>query len=354
MMSTFDYGNARLRARFPNLLMKEMLEEMTRADNLDGFLSLLIKSSYKSSIEKALTYSSGIQIVHTIIELETEKFFKDYQNFYTDSAWEQIGLIFSHNDLQNIHTVVRGILGGVPHREIQELLNRSGMIPMQTLQELSRSRNFNDLISKMTAFRLPYTDVLLKNQTNLQTMQGAQIELLLEKEFYENILNVKRHILNHSTLLKEYFDMNADLENIICALRIVKNPDMITRNELNLKECFLNAGTFNRTLFLSTVNEKEIEKAIGHFKGSIYFPSLQEGLQAYKQTGLLMEFEERLRKQLLEWASRYPFKDPIDIGVPIGYMVRKQNEMQNLWWIAKGIQLGFDSADIIEHLEILQ
>jgi vacuolar-type H+-ATPase subunit C/Vma6 len=80
---------------------------------------------------------------------------------------------------------------------------------------------------------------------------------------------------------------------------------------------------------------------------------LQEGLQAFNQTGLLTDFEEKLRKLLLERASRYPFDDPIGIGVPIGYMVRKQNEMQNLWWIAKGIQLGFDSVDIIEHLEIL-
>ncbi len=73
----------------------------------------------------------------------------------------------------------------------------------------------------------------------------------------------------------------------------------------------------------------------------------------YQKTGLLAEFEERLRKLLLEWESRYAFRDPIDMG-PISYLVRKQNEMQNLWWIAKGIQLGFDSVDIIEHLEILQ
>jgi vacuolar-type H+-ATPase subunit C/Vma6 len=43
-MSTFDYGNTRLRARLSRLLAKETLEELTRADNMDGFLSLLIKN----------------------------------------------------------------------------------------------------------------------------------------------------------------------------------------------------------------------------------------------------------------------------------------------------------------------
>lgn len=353
-MSTFDYGNTRLRARFPQLIRKEMLEEMTRADNLDGYLSLLIKSSYKPSIEKALTVSSGIQAVHNIIEFEMEKLFLDYRNFYHESSWNLIGLIFSHNDLQNLHTIVRGVLGSVPYREIQELLNRSGTVPMHILQELARSRNLSDLISKMIAFHLPYTDALLKNQTSLFTMQGAQIELLLEKEFYERYLSRKKHILNRNKLLKEYFDMNADRENIICALRIVQNPDMLIRNGLAIKECFLQAGSFERAFLISVASESDISRAVSHFTRSRYFASLQDGLLAYGKSGLLAEFEERLRKQLLAWASRYALKDPIGIGVPIGYMVRKQNEMQNLWWIAKGIQLGFDSVDIIEHLEILQ
>ena len=352
-MSTFDYGNTRLRARFSHLLMKEMLEEMTRADNLDGFLSLLIKSSYKASVEKALTYSSGIQVIHTLLEIESEKLFRDYQNFYTDSAWNQIGLIFSYRDLQNIYTVVRGILGKVPHLEIQDLLTRSGRIPFRILRDLSMSRNFSDLVSKMIAFQIPYTDVLLRNQTILPTLQGAQIELMLEKVFYENILGENKSILNQSKILKEYFDMHADQENIICALRIVRDPEIITRNGINPRECFLNAGTISRSQLLFALNEKEFEKVIMHFNGSVYFSCLQEGLQAFNQTGLLTDFEEKLRKLLLERASRYPFDDPIGIGVPIGYMVRKQNEMQNLWWIAKGIQLGFDSVDIIEHLEIL-
>ncbi|NMC30382.1 MAG: V-type ATPase subunit [Pelolinea sp.] len=354
MMSTFDYGNTRLRARFPQLLMKEMLEEMTRAENLDGFLSLLIKSSYKASIEKALTYSGGIQAVHAIVELEVEKLYKDYRTFYTDSTWDQIELLFAYNDLKNLHTIVRGILGGVSYREIQELLDRSGTIAIRTLQELARCKNVNELVMKMTAFHLPFADALLKNQTALFSMQGVQIELLLEKEFYENYLRSKKNILHRSKLLKEYFDMNADRENIICVLRMIHYRDMIIHNELNMKDCILNAGTVSQNMLFSAANEPDIVRAIHHFEGSRYFPSLQEGFRAYQKTGLLAEFEERLRKLLLEWESRYAFRDPIDIGVPISYLVRKQNEMQNLWWIAKGIQLGFDSVDIIEHLEILQ
>ena len=352
-MATFDYGNTRLRARLSRLLTKEMLEEMTRADNLDGFLSLLIKSAYKPSIEKALTYSSGMQTVQTFLQLESEKLFTDFKNFYSESTWEQVSLMFSFQDLQNIYTIVRGVLGNVPSMEIEDLLSHSGTIPFPVLRELSTAKTISYLMSKMVAYHLPYTDVLLKNQASLFNLQGAQIELLLQKTFYEQVLQEKRSILSHSELLSEYFAMHADQENIICALRVVNNPEIVSSNDLDIKECFIDAGTLTKAMLISIANETEMEKAVERFSTTMYKPCLNEGLQEYKRTGLLTEFEEKLRKVLLKRASQYPFEDPIGVGVPIGYLVRKTSEMQNLWWIAKGIRLGFDSADIIEHLEVL-
>ncbi|HAF60862.1 MAG TPA: hypothetical protein DCK95_00870 [Anaerolineaceae bacterium] len=352
-MSTFDYGNTRLRARLSRLLTKEMLEEMTRTDNIDGFLSSLIKSPYKISIEKALTVSSGIQSVETFLETETENLFRDFGSFYEDSAWEQVRLLFAFHDFLNIHTIVRGVLGNVPKREIQDLLTRSGKIPFRILRDLSMSPGFSALISKMVAFHIPYTDVLLKNQTILPSLQGAQIELLLEKVFYDEVFKENSLYLNQSSFLKEYFSMHVDQDNIVCALRIIKNPEMISSKNIDIKECFIEYGTISKSMFISVTAEKDIGKAVNRFSGTPYYNCLQEGLQEYQQTGLLTEFEERLRKMLLKRASQYPFEDPIGVGVPIGYFVRKTNEMQNIWWIAKGIQLGFDSVDIIEHLEVL-
>ena len=352
-MSTFDYGNTRLRARLSQLLTKETLEELTRAENIDGFLSLLIKTTYKPSIEKALTYSSGIRTVHTFLEHESEKLFIDYRKFYTDSAWKKIGLIFSYRDLQNIHTIVRGVLGNVAQPEIQNLLTRSGEIPYNILRDLSTSRNFNELLSKMVTFHIPYTDVLIKNQTQLPSLSGAQIELMLEQAFYQKVIEENEKILDQTPLLKEYFAIHADQENIMFALRIVKNPEIVTANKLNVKDCLINGGYISKSIFIAASEKKDMEKAVEKFNGTIYYNYLQAGLTEYGSTGLLTEFEEKLKKILLERAREYQVQDPIGVGIPFGYIIRKTNEMQNLLWIAKGIQLGFDSADIIEHLEVL-
>jgi len=352
-MSTFDYGNTRLRARISHLLSKEMLEELTRVENIDGFLSLLIKTTYKPSIEKALTYSAGIRTVHIFLEHESEKLLADYRKFYTDSSWDQIGLIFSYRDLQNIHTIVRGVLGNVEPAEIQNLLTHSGEISFNVLRELSRSRNLSDLISKMVTFHIPYADVLLKNQASLPSLQGTQIELLLKKAFYQQLFKEKKKILDRIPLLKEYFAVHADQENIMCALRIAKNPAILDATNMDRKDCFVEGGFISRSTLIAISKEKDLENAIERLNGTEYSPYLRNALADFNHTGLLTEFEEKLQKMLLEKAVKYPFRDPIGVGVPFGYLIRKTNEMQNLWWIAKGIQLGFDSADIIEHLEVI-
>jgi vacuolar-type H+-ATPase subunit C/Vma6 len=46
----------------------------------------------------------------------------------------------------------------------------------------------------------------------------------------------------------------------------------------------------------------------------------------------------------LNWMSQWITKDPLGIGVFLGYLALKVNEVANLHWIARGISLGFGPA----------
>ena len=352
-MSTFDYGNTRLRARISRLMTREMLEELTRATNIDGFLSLLVKSPYRTSIERALTTTCGIQTVQAFLADESEKILLDFQRFYADAEWEQIALLFAFRDMQNIFTVVRGVLGSVDESEIQRLFVRSGKIPYRTLRTLSSSKNLDILLTKMVTYKIPFTEVLVKNQKTLHLLQGAQLELLLEKAFYAGLRTEQAALLNQNKYLREYFEMYADQSNILCALRIIKDPEILALHDMDPRECYVDFGSISFHVFKSIIQETDFEKALTHLSGNVFHACLQKALTEYQVSGMLTEFEERMRKLRLKRASQFPKEDPIGIGVPIGYLVRKVNELQNLWWIAKGIQLGFDAAEVIDHLEVM-
>jgi vacuolar-type H+-ATPase subunit C/Vma6 len=65
----------------------------------------------------------------------------------------------------------------------------------------------------------------------------------------------------------------------------------------------------------------------------------------------LSEFEKQLRHSRLEWMSRLISKDPLGIGVVLGYLALKIAEVNNIRWIAQGINLGLKPSAIRAELE---
>jgi vacuolar-type H+-ATPase subunit C/Vma6 len=67
----------------------------------------------------------------------------------------------------------------------------------------------------------------------------------------------------------------------------------------------------------------------------------------------LSDLEKRIRYFRLTWLSQQIARDPLGIGVVLGYFSEKVNEIGNLRWIAQGINLGLDSNAIRSELVLL-
>jgi vacuolar-type H+-ATPase subunit C/Vma6 len=97
--------------------------------------------------------------------------------------------------------------------------------------------------------------------------------------------------------------------------------------------------------------QDSLDAAVELLAGTRFELCLRDGLQAYKQTGRLSEFEIHLRRLRLSWLSKWIFKDPLGIGVFLGYLALKINEISNLRWITHGIHLGLGTGEIKAGLE---
>jgi len=56
---------------------------------------------------------------------------------------------------------------------------------------------------------------------------------------------------------------------------------------------------------------------------------------------------------LLQWMMNQLTKDPLGIGVVLGYIALKTNEVSNIRWIARGIDLGLKAKVIRDELEMI-
>jgi len=85
--------------------------------------------------------------------------------------------------------------------------------------------------------------------------------------------------------------------------------------------------------------------------GTRYADLLGAGLQAFQQSGRLSSFERQLKHYRLNWMAGLIARDPLGIGVVIGYLALKTNEINNLRWIAQGIRHGLPTGTIRAEME---
>ena len=98
-------------------------------------------------------------------------------------------------------------------------------------------------------------------------------------------------------------------------------------------------------------NQITVNVAVETLENTPYEAPLKTGVLAYAQSALLSDIEKRLKRLRLTWMSKQIGKDPLGIGVLLGYQALKVNEVSNNRWIAQGINLGLKPEAIRAELE---
>jgi vacuolar-type H+-ATPase subunit C/Vma6 len=99
--------------------------------------------------------------------------------------------------------------------------------------------------------------------------------------------------------------------------------------------------------------QDNVTAAIEALADTALVPALQAGLKHYEDSQRLSDIEKQLNHYHLKWMAVQMVKDPLGIGVVLGYIAVKTNEVGNIRWIAHGIDLGLKVEAIRDELEII-
>jgi V/A-type H+-transporting ATPase subunit C len=351
-MALFDYGNTRLRARLSNLLSFDRLVSFTDYTSIDSFLSSLIKTQYKESIETALTFAHGYACLSQAMRMELAQISEDLARFYQDEEARLVSLIFMRDDLLNLKTIVRGQIHEIPTDEIEDSFLALGSISLVYLKELAKAKNLNDMVNKMVVYQLPAAQMLLALRPSKKKLTSADVELALEKWFFQQVQDALKGNSESLALLREFYAIEADTINLNTALWAVRSP---ARFEDEPVEKYMFAeGNLPLRRMIKLAKADSVEDAVRSLFATKYGTYLKKGLACYADTHYLSEFENQMRMYLINWLSKLPKLFPLGIGVPLGYYARKRTEIYNLRWIGKGIESGFEPAYIRENLVRVQ
>ena len=356
-MADYDYGNARLRAMKSRLLSRREIQALAEVGSLQGLITALTSTAYRKPIEAALARTSGMDCIAESLRNDLINTLGKIRQFYSGEAGDIVAIVLRTCDIHNLKTILRGLSRDIPAGEIPAILLPVGDLDSSTLVELTRSPGPRGAIDLLASMNMPIVQPLLKLRAEHPGADIFEMELALDQWYYREA----RQYLENShadDLMSSALKLDADIANILTVLRFAHAPAehkiISQRFETgDLTRLLVGPGRLPFTLLAQAGGQDTVEAAVNILAGTVYEPPLRLGLEAYTKSNRLSDLEKQLRRFRLAWMSTLIAKDPLGIGVVLGYMALKINEVSNIRWIALGINLGLNSASIKADLEFI-
>lgn len=350
-MAGFDYGNARLRAMKSRLLSSHELEKMAEAGSLQALIAELSKTSYRIPIEAALARVSGLECISFALHSDLEFTMAKIRSFYRDCAGEMVGVLLRAYDIKNLKAILRGLSKHAPPNEIRFSVLPAGELTDDILAELSRTADPRAAIDLLATMALPFALPLLKLRGERPGAGTPEMELKLDQWYYHEAFNYLRREQHTERAIFTAMQLDADITNLHTVIRFAYAPE--ERNVLrewlgvdDVTRIFVGPGKLSFELLASAGSQETVDAALEILVKTAYEAPLRAGMEEYASTGRLSVFEDQLIRFRLDWLSKLIDKDPLGIGVVLGYLALKTTEVSNIRWIAHRIFLGMAANSI--------
>ncbi len=328
------------------MITGQALYMLAQSPSAQVLMAGLAKSPYRKSVERAHTQAGGFSLMEAILSEEVYASVQQLLTYYNGRALEQIKILLAYEDVQNLKIILRGIQKGAQAGDINAALLQWGYTPPVFLRNVAASKTIDEAVARLAVLGNSAAAVL-SALTSEQLARASEVDYALEKWFFEDILMENAKTASQQLLF--YFRMRADIFDIlaICAGFLLQN--IVHAN--NAAGYLIGQGNIPARILRRSASRPTLKQAVISLQRTPYFETLRYILDG-KSTVTLAGIDKRLQGFLWDWVRRLPHRDPLGIGVPIGFIHKKKREIECLRYIAGSIVLGLQPDCILENLEI--
>ncbi|MEW5940694.1 MAG: V-type ATPase subunit, partial [Chloroflexota bacterium] len=279
--------------------------------------------------------------------------------FYKEGAAQMVAIVLRIYDIHNLKAILRGLSKHIPAGDILTVLLPIGELDASLLRELAQLNNPREAMDLLASMGLPFAWPLLNLRAEVPGAETFEMELALDKWYYEESRQSLRSETGLVDPLSFALALEADLTNVLTALRFAQSPHErdLLRERLGADEIerlFIGPGHIPFGSLANVCKQDSVTAAVETLSGTYLESALRIGLEVYTRSNRLSDVERQLKRYRLGWMAEQITKDALGIGVALGYVALKVNEVGNLRWIAQGINLGLKADAIRAELETLR
>lgn len=346
-MDGFEYGNARLRAMRSSLLTQEEILQMAGASSLTEFIGMLAKTPYRKTLEIALVQTGDLDSIYDAVRRNFSETAIKLRTFYTGKVGSLVQQVLLKYSLHNLKAILHGLSHHAEGAEIENALLPVGSTPESVLSQLLHAANPREAVDILATIGHPLAQPLLILRAEKPGADLADMEQALDSWYVLEVSRAAKQDPDGYNLILSALRQEMDIRNIMTVLRFVHSPSEQQMNKARVERngfagLFSAFGTISNDTLYQLYATKNMKQALALLMHTVYAQPLNEGLSRYEHAGRLSEIERSLRRYQLHWYTAQIARDPLGIGVVMGFLALKAAEVNNLRRIARGIQLKLD------------
>lgn len=316
---------------------------------MQALTAALARTSYRRPLEAALVHLTGRQAILRAIRDNLETTLASVRHFYRGRALTNVEIVLRADDIRNLKAVLRGLSSQAAPDEIRAVLLPVGELSGDVLSELIQAPSPRAAIDLLATMVLPFAVPLLRLRAERPGASTLEMELRLDQWYFQQALGTGQGEKDETLLAA--LRLEADLINIQNVLRLAAMPE---RQESlpewlgtdGVGSLFVGPGRIPFELLVRAGSQEAVADAVELLNGTAYAAPLAAGMSVYRQTGRLSSIEWQLYHFRLASLAGLIAREPLGIGVVLGYVALKSNEVNNLRWITNGIHLGMKPEKI--------
>lgn len=339
MSSDYGYINARVRGMKSKLLGPTFYQAALDTSDFRAFTSALAQTPYMRDLEEAQARGDGLAAVDRAVARNFYQTARRLLTFSDGQPHDLIAMLLLSFDLANMKAIARGKHAGKGVEEIQGSLFPAGELKPALLEE---SATTSDMAAAAQVLALSHTDLagaFLRAARQYQSDTDLfALELALDQAYYAALLQ-RAESARAPAALKRHIEREIDAANLLTALKVSGRAVSVEGSEL-----FVNGGReIKRPLFdalLLEVNANTLQALASTSFAAVADVALKGDLSAV----------EREVRTILDHSAKRLATDPLNIGVVVDFLRRKQEESAQLRLLARGKFYGVPRSALEKEL----
>lgn len=346
-LSDYGYVNARVRGMRAHLLTREFFMQLLEAEDIQAVHSLLEQTVYRREIDEAILLNPEQPDYDQALNVNFVATLRKIKDSTGGEPHRLVSIIFSRYDVHNIKTILRGKKAGASPSEIVTAMIPVGNIRIEILEELAKVNQIADVFEGLDVHRIKYYEPLKDAFPRFKEREGdlAILDLALDKFHYQDSLEQLKRRDPNVELVRRMIVNELDMRNISTLVRIRG----IKLEDDEVKELCIPKGTLSIEKFLELAKLGDVSRIVAEYPDPGYRRVLEKALAAYEEVDIAA-FDRELEHGLTSLGASMSNIDVLGIGVIIGYIWLKQNEIINLRILIKGKTMERPKASIEKDL----